>query len=286
MKNSDVEKHVRGDSLFLDDLPVPEGTIYASVFGSTLAHGKIKSLELHKALESEGVIDIITSDKIPGINQVGGIIKDESLLADDVVHFIGEPIALVLANNEFNARKARNFIKIEYDQLPATFDPQKAAEENHLIMPPKTFESGDIENAWSECAIIVEGIVESGGQEHLYLETQAAITIPNEGNTYKIISSTQSPTAVQRTAARVIGLPMHNIEVDVLRLGGAFGGKEDQATHWAVLSCLGAYKTRRPVKLVLNRIDDLRFTGKRHPYTSNFKIGLSEDSKILVLEVK
>ena len=132
--------------------------------------------------------------------------------------------------------------------------------------------------------LVLEGKVESGGQEHLYLETQGSIAIPQEGGRIKLISSTQSPTAVQRTAARILGVEMNNIEVDVLRLGGAFGGKEDQATHWAVMSALAAHKLNKPVKLVLNRMDDIRMTGKRHPYSSDYKIGLTSDGKILAFE--
>lgn len=138
-------------------------------------------------------------------------------------------------------------------------------------MPPKIFESGNIEEAWNKCDLIVEGTVESGGQEHLYLETQGAVAFPLEGNGIKIISSTQSPTAVQRASARILNLPMNKIEVDVLRLGGAFGGKEDQATHWAVLASLGAYCTNTPVKLILSRHDDLLFTGKDIHIPPNLK---------------
>ena len=151
-------------------------------------------------------------------------------------------------------------------------------------MPPKIFSFGNVEEAWDKCNVVLEGKVESGGQEHLYLETQGSIAIPEEGGKIKLISSTQSPTAVQRAAARILGVEMNNIEVDVLRLGGAFGGKEDQATHWAVMSALAAYKLNKPVKLVLNRMDDIRMTGKRHPYSSDYKIGLTSEGKILAFE--
>jgi len=151
-------------------------------------------------------------------------------------------------------------------------------------MPPRIFSFGNVEETWDKCDVVIEGRVESGGQEHLYLETQGSIAIPEEGGKIKLISATQSPTAVQRTAARILGVEMNNIEVDVLRLGGAFGGKEDQATHWAVMSALAAHKLGKPVKLVLNRMDDIRMTGKRHPYSSDYKIGLTSEGKILAFE--
>jgi xanthine dehydrogenase large subunit len=194
-------------------------------------------------------------------------------------------VALIIAEDMAYAKKARNKAKIEYEDLPVITDAREAAEKGHFIMPPKVFESGNIESEWAKCEHVFEGTVNSGGQEHLYLETQGAIAIPGEGEKLKIISSTQSPTGVQRIAARVLGMAMHQIEVDVLRLGGGFGGKEDQATHWGVLAALGARKTGRPVKLVLSRLDDIKLTGKRHPYSSDYKIGLSKEGKILAYEV-
>lgn len=285
MNNTDVLKHVTGESLFIDDLAVPQGTLYASVFTSSIAHGKIKNLNISEALKIQGVISILTAEDIPGVNQVGGIIQDETLLAENEVHFIGEPLALIIAETADIAKLARNKIEIEYLELDVIVDPKIAYELNSLIMPPKTFESGNTKEAWLDCTTIVEGSVESGGQEHLYLETQGAIVIPKESGELKIYSSTQSPTAVQKTASKVLDLPMNKIEVDVLRLGGAFGGKEDQATHWAVLAALGANKCNKPVKLVLSRHEDLFMTGKRHPYTSDYKLGLDSNNKIISFEV-
>jgi len=284
MRNIDIEKHVRGESQFIDDLIVPEGTLYASVFDSTIAHGKIININIDEANSISGVRAILTSADIPGIDQVGGIIPDETLFAEDEVQFIGEPIGIVIADSIEIAKKAAKKIKIDYEPLPAIFDPREAFEKGKLIIPPKIFFSGNVDEAWNKCDIIVEGQVETGGQEHLYLETQGAIAIPQEGGKIKIFSSTQSPTAVQRVAARILDVDMNNIEVDVLRLGGAFGGKEDQATHWAVMAALAAFKLNKPVKLVLNRMDDLRMTGKRHPYSSDYKIGLTSEGKILAFE--
>lgn len=285
MNSNDVINHVRGESIFVDDYRAPEGTLYASVFSSNIAHGKIKSIKLNDALKTEGVERIILAKDIPGVNQIGGIIEDESLLAEDSVHFIGEPIAVILAESKIAARLAREKIIVEFEELEIAVNAKEAAEKDLLIIPPKTFENGNVSDAWKNCKTIVEGIVESGGQEHLYLETQGALAIPHEREQIKIISSTQGPTSVQKVASNVLAIPMHKIEVDVGRLGGAFGGKEDQATVWAVLAALGTFITKKPVKLILPRGDDLNFTGKRHPYSSNFKIGLSKELKILAYEV-
>lgn len=284
MRNIDIEKHVRGESQFIDDITVPDGTLYAVVLDSSIAHGKILGIDLNEAKLTSGVRGIFTSKDIPGINQVGGIIPDETLLAQNEVHFVGEPIAIVVADSNAIAGKAVKKIKVDYEELPGVFDAREAFEKGELIMPPRIFSFGNVEETWGKCDIIVEGTVETGSQEHLYLETQGSIAIPEEGGKIKLISATQSPTTVQRTTARVLGVEMNNIEVDVLRLGGAFGGKEDQATHWAVMAALAASKLKKPVKLVLNRPDDIRMTGKRHPYSSDYKIGLTANGKILAFE--
>ena len=284
MKKTDIEIHVRGESQFIDDINVPEGTLFANVFDSTIAHGKIISIDIEEAKLISGVRAVLTSRDIPGINQVGGIIPDETLFAEGEVEFVGEPIGIVVADSYEIAKKAVKKVKIDYEKLPVVFDPREAFKKEKLIMPPRIFSFGNVDDVWDKCDVVIEGKVESGGQEHLYLETQGSIAIPEESGKIKLISSTQSPTTVQRTVARVLGVEMNNIEVDVLRLGGAFGGKEDQATHWAVMAALAAYTLNKPVKLVLNRMDDIRMTGKRHPYSSDYKIGLTADGKILAYE--
>lgn len=285
MKNYDWLQHVRGESLFVDDLIPPEGTLHAAVFASPIAHGKIISINLDEAKKANGIIEIFTAKDIPGENQIGPIIQDEKLLADNIVDFRGQPIAIVVAKDNFLAHQALKKIKLEYEEYPAVTDPREAFQKGHLIIPPQIFSLGNVDSSWKKCDLIVEGTVDSGGQEHIYLETQGSFAFPVEGGGVKIISSTQSPTAIQRAAARILNLPMNKVEVDVLRLGGGFGGKEDQATAWACMAALAAFNLKRPVKLILNRQEDIRMTGKRHPYSSDFKIGLTKDGKILAYEV-
>jgi xanthine dehydrogenase large subunit len=284
MQNIDSYTHTRGESIYLDDIPELAGTLYAAAFGSPVAHGKINQLDLNEAQQIPGVIRIFTYSDIPGINQIGGIVPDEPLLAEDHVHFNGMPVALVVAETAEIAQHALKKIKIEIDALPIITDPREAKEKGELIVPPRTFKIGDSASAWLACDHIFEGIAETNGQEHLYIETQGAYTIPIENDCIKVYSSTQGPTAVQRHMAVVLGIPMHRLEVDVTRLGGGFGGKEDQATSWAILCALATYHLKRPVKYALNRMEDMRMTGKRNPYSSDFKIGLTKDLKILAYE--
>jgi xanthine dehydrogenase large subunit len=284
MQNIDTYTHVRGESVYLDDIPVLNGTLYAAVFDSAIAHGKILSLDTSAAAAMDAVVRIFTAADIPGQNQIGGIVPDEELLASTHVHFCGMPIALVIAETEEAARAAVKKIKVTIDPLPVITDPREAKEKGELIIPPRTFQLGDTDTAWSQCEHIFEGRTETNGQEHLYIETQGAYALPQENGGIKIYSSTQGPTAVQRTAARVLGLHMHQLEVDTTRLGGGFGGKEDQATTWGVMCALATYHLKKPVKYSLPRMEDMRMTGKRHPYSSDFKIGLSKDLKIVAYE--
>ncbi len=286
IKNLDSYTHVRGESLYVDDVNVRQGTFHAVVFDSPKAHGKIKSVDYSKAEALEGVERIFTHKDIPGKNQIGGIIPDEPLFAEDEVHFWGMPIALIVAESEFIARKARSLIEIEIEELPVITTGKQAKEKGSLITKPRSFLLGNPEKAFKNCDYIFEGETFSNGQEHLYIEAQGAYAEPLENGNIKITSSTQGPTAVQRTTAQVLGVAMHKIEVDVTRLGGGFGGKEDQATPWAVMAALATYHLNQSVKLILNRHDDLRMTGKRHPYESTYKIGLSKDLKILAYEAE
>lgn len=285
MKNIDTYTHVRGESIYIDDLPVLNGTLYAAVFDSPLAHGKIISLDMAEAEKMKGVVKVFTAKDIPGENQIGGIVPDEELLASAHVHFCGMPVAMVVADSEEIARAAVKKIKVEIEELEVITDPRVAKEKGELIIPPRTFRLGDTEHAWPQCDFIFEGRADSNGQEHLYIETQGAYALPQENGAIKIYSSTQGPTAVQRTIAKVLKLPMHKIEVETTRLGGGFGGKEDQANAWGALCALAAHHLKRPVKYCLHRMEDMRMTGKRHPYSSDFKIGLNKDLKIVAYEV-
>ncbi len=285
MKHQDALLHVRGISLFVDDFKLPGDLLHAAVLVSPVSHGEIEKLEIAEALSMPGVETVFTAEDIPGKNQIGSIIKDELLLAEKELLFIGQPVAVVLADTPEKARAAVKVIKLETIVLPSVVEPREAFEKGMLIAPPRTFSMGDTSEAWNRCDCIVSGRADSGGQEHLYLETQAAFAVPMENGCIRITSGTQGPTFVQRVAARVLKLPMNKIEVNVGRLGGAFGGKEDQATPWAVMSALGVQLTGKPVKLVLNRNEDMTWTGKRHPYSSDFKLGLANDGTMLAWEV-
>ena len=284
MKHIDAVSHTWGESQYVDDMPQPSEMLYAAVFSSPVMHGKIMALHVQDACSMDGIVAVLTSKDIPGENQIGPIIQDEELLASAEVCYVGQPVALVIGTSPEIARKGVRKITIDVEQLPAITDPKEAFSKGNIIGSPRTFILGDVEATWQKCDLVLEGVCDIGGQEHVYLETQRARAIPLEENNLCIYSATQGPSAVQRHAAKVLGLPGHNIEVDVKRLGGGFGGKEDQATPWACMAALAAWHTKKPVELVLGRADDIKMTGKRHPYKSDFKIGVTKEGKILAYE--
>jgi xanthine dehydrogenase large subunit len=221
VKNLDSKSHVRGESIYVDDIPLVQETLFACVFDSPVAHGKLKAIDTANAESSQGVVRVITAKEIIGENQIGGIIPDEPLLADGEVHFQGQPIAVVVATSEELARKAAKKITADIEPLEPVTDPRVAAANGDLIVPPKKFILGNAEKAFLDCEHVFEGRADINGQEHLYIETQGAYALPSETG-IKIYSSTQGPTAVQRAVCKVTSMPMHQVEIETQRLGGRF----------------------------------------------------------------
>ncbi len=285
MRQYDSWLHARGEGQFVDDLDRVEDMLFAYPVVSDIAHGLIENMDVEATLKMPGVVDFLTHEQIPGRNWIGNVAADETLLSGREVVYQGQPVALVIAESAHLARQAAQRTAIQYKPLPAVFDVREADRLGSHIAAAQTFSLGDVDAAWRHCDVVVTGTAESGAQEHVYLEPQVAVAYPLENNGLKVYSATQSPGMVQRIIARVLAIPMHLIEVDVPRLGGGFGGKEEQATPWAVMAALAADRLKKPVKLVLQRRDDMLWTGKRHPYAADFKIGLNKQGKILAYEV-
>jgi xanthine dehydrogenase large subunit len=281
---TEIELNVTGATRYLDDLSATAGMLYGTPLTSPCARGLLKKIDASAALALDASVRVLTAADIPGENQLGEAVSDESLLIEGEWGYMGQCLALALAATPSLARKAAALIKIDYEELQPVTDARQAAASGSFILPSRTMKSGDPDSAFSRCAIVVEGRVESGGQEHVYLEAQGAIAESREGGRVHVLSGTQAPSGVQRVIARVLGLSMHDVEVETRRLGGAFGGKEDQAAQWAALAALGAARTGRTVKVYLNRREDMNWTGKRHPYSSDYRLALDAEGRILAYE--
>jgi len=276
--------NVLGQTQYIDDIPRPAGCLQAAVRLSDSAHARILAIHSEKACALDPSVRVILAKDVPGTNQIGFNKPDEPVLPAEEWDYWGQPIALVVARTRSLARKAAALLEIESEPLPVVTDPREAAAKGDLIFPPRIIVRGDVEDAFARCAWVVEGKVDSGGQEHVYLETQGAIAEVIDGRRVHVISSTQGPSGVQKAVAQALGLPMNMVEIEARRLGGAFGGKEDQAALWATLAAVAAWVCGKPVELYLNRKEDMRATGKRHPYSTDFRIGADAEGRLVAFE--
>jgi len=285
LPHNSAHKHVTGESVYINDIDAGCDLLYGHVFYSKLAHAKINSIDIQKALELEGVKKIISFQNIPGENQMGPVFHDENCLAEDRVEFIGQAILLIAAESNELCRMAEKLIRIEYQELDPVLDLDSAFEKENILHPPRKIETGNILQGLENSEHTLEGVLEIGGQEHWYLETQSSLAIPGEGKEIKLYSSTQHPSETQAIVAEVLGIQKNEVEVEVRRMGGAFGGKETQANHVAAWSALLANATGRPVKIHLTRDEDQIMTGKRHRAKSFYKVGFSKEGNLNALDV-
>lgn len=277
--------HVTGEAVYVDDMNVNEQLLLGYIYRSPIAHGLIKSFDLTEAVKIEGVHAILTHKDVPGSNQIGPVFHDEIALAKDKVEFIGQPIFLIAAETEEIAEKAATIIKIQYQEFEAILTIDNAIKKGELLQPERKIESGNIEEGFKSSDHIIESTINVGGQEHWYLETHASIAIPGEGNEMNVYSSSQNPTETQILVAENLGVSSNEVKVITRRMGGAFGGKETQANHYAIFAALMANKTNRPVKIRLFRDDDQKYTGKRHPFFIEYKAGYTKDGIIKAIDV-
>ena len=204
-KHLDAPLHVRGESLYVDDVAPPVGMLHSAIATSPVAHGRLLSVDTADAEAMAGVVAAVRANDVPGDNEIGPVIQDEPLLAESLVDFMGQPVVLIVAESAAIARAAAKTVVIEVEELEPVTDPRVAFERGSVIGTPRVFASGDVEAAWDACDIVVSGRSDVGGQEHLYLETQRAHALPGEEGRMVIFSSTQSPYAVQRAADWKLG---------------------------------------------------------------------------------
>jgi xanthine dehydrogenase large subunit len=277
--------HVTGRALYLDDMPVVPGTLEAALVLSPHAHARIRSIDFARALAAPGIVAAVAAADIPGSNDIAPIRSGEPLLPQALVEYEGQPVAAIAARTLDEARAAAHLVHVDYEPLPAVLTVEDAVAQQLYVSPPQVIIRGDVEGALATAPHRFAGDVRCGGQDHFYLEGQIALAVPGEGADMLVYASTQHPTEVQHGVARVLGLPLNAVTAEVRRMGGAFGGKESQATIIAGIAALLAWKARRPVKLRLPRDDDMRATGKRHPFLFRYDAGFDGDGRILALDL-
>ena len=278
-------KHVSGRAFYTDDLPESPGTLFGAIGWSKKARAIIKKMNLEKVIKSEGVTAVVTSSDITGRNDVGPVYDGDPIFPKKAEYY-GQPLFAVAAKTTEQARKAVLKAKITYKTLKPVTTIKEALKKKSYVLKEKIIKKGDATKAIENSVNRLNGSFTTGSQEHFALEGQTAFVIPQEDNDYKVFSSTQHPSETQQVIAKMLNQKSNTITVETRRIGGGFGGKETQSFIFAAICTLLAKKTKHPVKLRMDRDDDIIITGKRHDFYSEYKVGFDELGVIKGLKIK
>ncbi|WP_424969783.1 xanthine dehydrogenase molybdopterin binding subunit [Dinoroseobacter sp. S76] len=277
-----AQLHVTGAARYVDDIPTPANALHLAFGLSEVAHGDITGLNLEAVRAAPGVVCVLTAEDLPHHNDVSPSPSPEPMLATGEVHYVGQPIFIVAAESHLAARKAVRLAQVTYAEKPALLTIDDALAAGAIFEEaPRHYTKGDAEAALATAPQVIAGSMEIGGQEHFYLEGQAALALPQEGGDMIVHSSTQHPTEIQHKVAETLGVPMHSVRVEIRRMGGGFGGKESQGNALACSCAVVASLTGRPAKMRYDRDDDMVITGKRHDFRIDYRVGIDSEGRIL-----
>lgn len=277
--------HVSGKANYVDDIPEVEGTLYAGLGLAEIAHGKIINMDLSAVWQAEGVVTVLTGTELLH-NNCGPVVADEPIIATDTVSFFGQVIFVVVAKTYQQAQQASRLAKVTYEALEPILTIEQAIARQSWILPPVQLTAGDANAKLAVAPYRLQGIAQVGGQEHFYLEGQICYAYPKEEDMLQVLCSTQHPTEMQLLISEAVGYGMHQVSVEVRRMGGGFGGKESQSAQWACITAILSVKLKRPVKLRLDRDTDMIVTGKRHGFAYQWDVGFDEQGMILGLYIQ
>ncbi len=278
--------HVTGAAPYIDDIPSRSDELFVGFVGNPVASGRIESIDSAAAQSLPGVVAIYTADDLPGEKYFGPLFKDEPVLADGEVLYVGQPVVIVASETRAVLERARRLIKINVTPTEPILSIEKAIEMGRFIGPPRQILRGDPEAAMKSAPHRLSGVFHNLGQEQFYLESQAALAYPGEQGQVIVHSSTQSPTETQHVVAESLGLHMHQVVCICKRMGGGFGGKETQGGIPAIMAVLVATKTGRAARVIYNKDDDMQSTGKRHAYRAEWEVGFDDAGQILAYRVQ
>ncbi|MHA6344692.1 xanthine dehydrogenase molybdopterin binding subunit [Roseivivax sp. CAU 1761] len=277
--------HVTGAARYVDDIPAPAGCLHLAFGLSPIAAGRIREIDLDPVRAAPGVIALLSYRDLPFANDVSPSIHDEPLLATGSLHYLGQPVFLVVATSHLAARRAARLARIDTQPRDAILGVEEAlAADSRFEDGPRIWQKGDPGEAIDAAPVQIEGRIEAGGQEHFYLEGQAALALPQDDGDMVVHSSTQHPTEIQHKVAEALGLPMHGVRVECRRMGGGFGGKESQGNALAVACAVAARLTGRPCRMRYDRDDDMTITGKRHDIRIDYRAGFDDEGRLLGVE--
>jgi xanthine dehydrogenase large subunit len=277
--------HVTGRARYIDDIPVPPGCLHLAFGLSEIAAGRISEIDLSEVRRAPGVVRVWEAKDLPSDCDCSPSLGDEPMLSGATVHYVGQPVFLVAATSHLAARKAVRKAVIRYQERDPVFTVDEAmAADSRFEEGPRIWEKGDAARAMETAPHVVTGTLEMGGQEHFYLEGQAALVFPQENGDLLVHSSTQHPTEIQHKVAHALHKPMHAVRVETRRMGGGFGGKESQGNALAVACAVVADATGRPAKMRYDRDDDMMITGKRHDFRITYEAGFDETGRLLAVD--
>ncbi|MBU6436382.1 MAG: molybdopterin-dependent oxidoreductase, partial [Betaproteobacteria bacterium] len=280
LPHESAQLHVTGAARYIDDLPELAGTLHAAPGLSPHAHARLRSIDLAAVRASPGVVDVLLAADIPGLNDCGPVLRDDPILAADEVQYLGQPIFVVVAESRRAALRAARRATVVAEPLPAVLSIDDAVAAESWVLPPVNLLRGDAAAALSAAPHRLSGRMRLGGQEQFYLEGQISYACPGEDGQMKVFCSTQHPTEMQHAVAHALHVPAHDVTVECRRMGGGFGGKESQSAVFACLAAVAAQRLGRPVKLRVDRDDDMLITGKRHDFRIDYDVGFDADGLI------
>ena len=278
-------KHVSGGAYYTDDIPEPPGTLFGAIGWSKKANAIIKKINFDEVIKSEGVLAIVTAKDIIGRNDVGPVYNGDPIFPKKA-EYCGQPLFAVAADTTEHARKAVLKAKISYKKLKPITSIKEALKKKSFVLKEKIIKKGEPIKQIKNSLHRLKGNFTTGSQEHFALEGQAAFVIPQEDEDFKVFSSTQHPSETQQIIAKMLKQKSNTITVETRRIGGGFGGKETQSFIFAAICTLLAKKTKKPVKLRMDRDDDIIITGKRHDFYSEYEVGFDELGIIKGLKLK
>ncbi|KAK5046620.1 hypothetical protein LTR84_007381 [Exophiala bonariae] len=285
-------KQTTGEAEYVDDMPRQDRELHTAFVFSQRAHAKLVKIDWSPAIGpglALGYVD--KNDLTEEQNLWGSIKKDEPIFADGLVESHGQVIGMVYAETALEARKAARLVNVVYADLPTILTIDEAIEAKSFFPYGKELKKGaalhsNMAAAFDRCDKILSGTIRMGGQEHFYLETNAALAVPHsEDGTIDIWSSTQNTMETQEFVSHVLGVPSNRVNARVKRLGGGFGGKESRSVPIACAVALAAKKEKRPMRCMLDRDEDMMTSGQRHPFQARFKMGVMKDGTLVALDI-
>lgn len=289
----DIKTKVLGSRRYPQDFNMP-GQLYAKVVWSQYPHAIVRKIDTSAAEATPGVVRVITYKDVP-LNQYGIHTPDQTVLVPEggKVRWLGDRIAIVVAETEAVAEEACKKVRVEYEPLPVVTDPREAMkpdsplvheERGTNILHHIKIRRGDVEKAFEEADVIVEGYYITPHVEHVYLQPEAGIGYIDEEGRITVIAAAQWPHDDLHQISHFLQIPVDKLREIVPAIGGAFGGREDMYIQHLLALC--AYVMRRPVKMVFTREETMMRTGKRHPFYIRHKWGARKDGKLLAGEAE